>query len=401
MLKATITCKGGIVMDVVILKSLSNKKFISKKHENYYTLSWGTKRLWFSEEIPVIIDGSVVYNISFKNGLSVDGRILETGFDEIGFYIVFNMNLFNLTSIINLSSKKRIPRGRAELWEVFNPHEDEEFKKLYEQGYMGQSLFNSSIMKFKPTKSGILFKFSLGDLRDVEFRIELSEIIEEESTREDNNELKALKDGKISDVYFRKNHDGEYVIKIDNSYIDYIYPTGYNCFSEPVKPKVVLHKNEYIIKCKNIKVQKYNYFISNLEAKGIKCYELINSSEKNFAERIREKWINSFLKDVDTNNIYIDQFLWHVFSYERLIAAKLVDAEDCLNKVSSNTLYVFLNDANVYGKDICYRLENAAAFNHEMLQCYSDVYVTDEDFTWTYVRTHEDGQCGPYFYKKD
>ena len=26
-----------------------------------------------------------------------------------------------------------------------------------------------------------------------------------------------------------------------------------------------------------------------------------------------------------------------------------------------------------------------------------DVYVVDEDFRWTYVHTHEDGWCGPYF----
>ncbi|MBU3130643.1 DUF4275 family protein [Clostridium tagluense] len=78
------------------------------------------------------------------------------------------------------------------------------------------------------------------------------------------------------------------------------------------------------------------------------------------------------------------------FSFKRLIATTGADAKDCLDKVNSNTLYVFLNDANVYGKDICYRIENATAFNHEMIQCYSDVYITEEDFTWTYVRTHED-----------
>ncbi|MFT5875274.1 MAG: hypothetical protein ACI8WT_004257 [Clostridium sp.] len=35
-------------MEVVILKSMSNKKFISKKNENYYNLLWSTKRLWIS-----------------------------------------------------------------------------------------------------------------------------------------------------------------------------------------------------------------------------------------------------------------------------------------------------------------------------------------------------------------
>lgn len=388
-------------MEVVILKSMSNKKFVSKKHENYFTLSWLTKRLWLSKEIPVVSDGSVVYNLKVNSGLSVEGRILETGFDEIGFYIVFNMHGVSLDNDIELLDKKPIPRGKAELYEVFNAHEDHEFKVLLDEAHKGQYFFHSSIMQFSPTEGGIAFRFCLGALGDVAFQIELSEIIEEECTSENNNGLNTFKDGNIKDVYFRKDHNGEYVIKIDNSYKDYIYPKGHDCFSEPVKPEVVQHKNEYIIKCKNIKVQKYNYFINNLQSKGIKCYELHNNSEEKSAEKLREKWINSFLQDVDTNDIYIDQYLWHVFSYERLIAKKGSDAKECLDKVNSNTLYIFFNDSKAYGKDICYRIENAATFNHQMIQCYSDVYITDEDFTWTYVRTHEDGHCGPYFYKKD
>lgn len=387
-------------MEILILKSMSNKKFISAKHENYHTLSWQAKRIWLSEEIPVISDGSVVYNIICKTGLSVEGRIVETGFDEIGFYIVFNMYLYNFASTIFITHKKRIAIGRAELGEVFNPHEDEKFKLLSEQGYMEQHLFHRSFMHFSRNESGIIFKFTLGNLRDVEFEVELSEIIKEEHICKNNYGMDALKDGKITDVYFRKNYDGEYVVKIDNSYVDYAYPKGHDCFSEEVKPKAVEHKNQYVIKCKNIKVQKNNYFISNLELNHIKYCELHNSSEENFAERIREKWISSFLEDVDTEDIFINHYLWHVFSYERLIAVKGTAAQDYLNKESSNVLYVFLNDANVHGTDICYRLKNAAAFNHEMLLCYSDVYVTNEDFTWTYVKTHEDGHCGPYFYKK-
>ena len=30
-----------------------------------------------------------------------------------------------------------------------------------------------------------------------------------------------------------------------------------------------------------------------------------------------------------------------------------------------------------------------------------DFVVTADDFSWAYSRTHEDGWCGPYFYRKD
>ena len=29
-----------------------------------------------------------------------------------------------------------------------------------------------------------------------------------------------------------------------------------------------------------------------------------------------------------------------------------------------------------------------------------DVYIVAKDFSWTYVRTHEIGLCGPYFCEK-
>ena len=31
---------------------------------------------------------------------------------------------------------------------------------------------------------------------------------------------------------------------------------------------------------------------------------------------------------------------------------------------------------------------------------WSDFVITADNFSWTYSRTHEDGRCGPYFYKK-
>ncbi|WP_083443535.1 DUF4275 family protein [Ornithinibacillus contaminans] len=31
---------------------------------------------------------------------------------------------------------------------------------------------------------------------------------------------------------------------------------------------------------------------------------------------------------------------------------------------------------------------------------YSDVYVVDKGFNWTYVIPHEKGVYGPYFYRK-
>ena len=56
---------------------------------------------------------------------------------------------------------------------------------------------------------------------------------------------------------------------------------------------------------------------------------------------------------------------------------------------------VFLSNIN----DIGFRIENAEALTAKMLEQFIDVTVTAHDFSWTYVRTHEEGICGPYFCK--
>lgn len=304
-------------MKINIIKALSNKKFINKKNDNYYALSYFTKRIWLAEDSSVISDGSVVYSISFISGLSAEGRILGTGFDNIGFYIIFRMDPL-LDNDIELLDKIRIPTGEAVLSEVFNPHEDEVFKALSVQGFMGQYSFLGSIFNHNNTENSIVFEFYLGALGDVAFKIKLTDIIEEKSICDNNDGFNSFKSGKIKEVYFRKNCNGEYVIKIDNSYKDYIYPEGYDFFSGPLNPEIVQHKNVYLIKCKGIYVQKYNYFIELLKSKNIN-FELYSDKE-NYAEAIRKKWKDVFLESVDTDNIYIDQYLWHVFSFERLNA---------------------------------------------------------------------------------
>jgi hypothetical protein len=382
-------------MVIEIVKAISNKRFVSRKQEDYHSLSWLTKRIWLKEEIDVPCDRSIIYSFCFKNGLTIEGKVFGKGFDKTGFYIVVNMHSFNMDNDIFDLQNVRIPRGKAELNEVFNPHKDEEFRKLLNTDYMGTYFFHDSLMNFKCIDAGLRLDFKLGALGDNALHIELSGITQEVYQTEDINDINAFTGGKINEVYFRKNDAGEYVIKIDNSYKDFIYPDGHNCFSEPVKPKIIRHNNKGVIKCKKIEIRKFNYFIENLKAKGIECIQLNNGSGATEAETLRMRWQDAFLDGVNTKDIYIEQYLWHVFSYKRLIASDREEAQGCLNRERSSALYVFFNS-----EDTCYRLESAESFTSDMVECYLDVYITDERFTWTYVRTHETGCCGPYFYKK-
>lgn len=46
-------------------------------------------------------------------------------------------------------------------------------------------------------------------------------------------------------------------------------------------------------------------------------------------------------------------------------------------------------------------LENVKNLNADDVKDEIDIYVVDKVFTWTFVKTHETGWCGPYFARKD
>ncbi|WP_338081080.1 DUF4275 family protein [Clostridium tetanomorphum] len=107
------------------------------------------------------------------------------------------------------------------------------------------------------------------------------------------------------------------------------------------------------------------------------------------------KWFKAFADNIDTNDIHIDQYLWHIFSYKRLNCLEGEEADARLISIKKKSLYVFFNNEKT-----CYELRNAMNFHPDDIRYYTDIYVTDKDFSWTYVITHETGSCGPYFYSK-
>lgn len=380
-------------MNIEIIKAVNNERYVSRKEEDYYWLAWDTKRIWLKEELKNKPDLSVIYEMQFANGLLVEGQIISKGTDENGSYIVFHMGSYDLDNDRIKLKGFRIPKGEATLVAVFNPHEDPVFGQLLYENQPYQYGFNESFMNFSRTSFDLDLNFVEGSLGDTGINLKLGEIIREDYNCEEESTLESFRDGKINKLYFRKNSHGQYVIKIDNSYQDFIYPPGRSYLSEPVEPKIINHDNRAIITCQSLSIQKYNRFIAELKEHGIRCIEL-KKFDASKPEKLRQKWVEIFLNGVDTKNIYIEQFLWHAFSYNRMKGLEKGAAQQALANEKKEVLYLFFNDE---GDTRGYRLENSGAFTHEMLRYYQDIYVVDEDFTWTYIFTHEE-HCGPYFY---
>jgi uncharacterized protein YkuJ len=138
---------------------------------------------------------------------------------------------------------------------------------------------------------------------------------------------------------------------------------------------------------RGIKMSLMNLF----RKKGIEFTELPDKGAE-----LRKKWENRFTDSISSSekkSIYFDQYLWHVFSYEKLSCLKNEEAMKSFNQEPKKTCFVFYqHDNNVF------MINNADKLKAKDFKNEHDVYVVDENFNWTFVHTHEE-YCGPYFYK--
>lgn len=144
---------------------------------------------------------------------------------------------------------------------------------------------------------------------------------------------------------------------------------------------------------------------------GIDCTVLNNKEMSEY----KKLWVKSFLPvgtdgelqkkayDLCVENKKCSTFLWHIFSFG-IIESEENPTEkfDSINKKNCTLLF------ETGLKDIAINMSNAERIKErdivklcENVTGWSDFVITANDFSWTYSRTHEDGWCGPYFYKKE
>jgi hypothetical protein len=133
-----------------------------------------------------------------------------------------------------------------------------------------------------------------------------------------------------------------------------------------------------------------------LKKKGMFVKKLSNQGEL-----FRKRWENEFASALSTSQkkkIYMDQFLWHAFSYEKLPCLQGEQAIQAFEQQIKNDCYLlFEHDERVLQLSKCKHLTSADLSKNTNMYL-EDLYVIDKNFTWTYVITHE-SSCGPYFYR--
>ena len=120
-------------------------------------------------------------------------------------------------------------------------------------------------------------------------------------------------------------------------------------------------------------------------------------------EELMNKWLSAFGKGVDKNMMeeHVTSYgnhLWHLFTWGEVPCLQGEDARKAFDELQYEEAIRFydgyaghIEKASVIGKMTAKAVDKDRA---------SDVYIVAKDFSWTYVRTHEEGICGPYFCKR-
>ena len=113
-------------------------------------------------------------------------------------------------------------------------------------------------------------------------------------------------------------------------------------------------------------------------------------------EALMEKWLSTFGKGVDKNIMeeHVTSYgnlLWHLFTWGEVPCLQGDDARKAFDELQYEEAIRFYDGyAGHIEKVSVIEKITAKAVDKDKA---SDVYIVAKDFSWTYVRTHEEGWC--------
>lgn len=117
----------------------------------------------------------------------------------------------------------------------------------------------------------------------------------------------------------------------------------------------------------------------------------VNQWLRHFAQGIRKDQYEKYVKD---------QFIWHIFSWELAKPEGLLTGDAARRAfdeaVKTDCIFCdMFGDGGVTDRPSP-RSDTAEKIDRNM----TEFYVVAKDYSWTYIKTHENDLCGPYFLKK-
>lgn len=120
---------------------------------------------------------------------------------------------------------------------------------------------------------------------------------------------------------------------------------------------------------------------------------------------IKSRWLNAFALDVPESDLKQhvtsdskQNYLWHIFSWNLVPCLSGDAARQALSSLPDGKYHLFYCEYPPEDAPLSRPVSKAEALAlSESEELHGvDWYLTDRDFTWTYVHTHE-SECGPYF----
>ena len=117
-------------------------------------------------------------------------------------------------------------------------------------------------------------------------------------------------------------------------------------------------------------------------------------------EELIKKWLIVFGRNVDKKLIEDHvtshgNHLWHLFTWGEVPCLQGDDAKAAFDDLQYEEAIRFYDGYANHIEKVC--VINKVSAKSVDKDKASDVYIVAKDFSWTYVRTHEEGWCGPYF----
>ena len=117
-------------------------------------------------------------------------------------------------------------------------------------------------------------------------------------------------------------------------------------------------------------------------------------------DELIKQWLKVFGHNVDKKLIEDHvtshgNHLWHLFTWGEVPCLQGDDAKAAFDDLQYEEAIRFYDGYANHIEKVC--VINKVSAKYVDKDKASDVYIVAKDFSWTYVRTHEEGVCGPYF----
>ena len=119
-------------------------------------------------------------------------------------------------------------------------------------------------------------------------------------------------------------------------------------------------------------------------------------------QRFINGWLRHFAKDIDKKDMekYVtDQYIWHVFSFDLCDKASFLAGDDARAAYDAAAKDSCIFCEMFGGNGVSDKMREEYSTAKKIDDHVTELYVISPDYSWTCIKTHENGLCGPYFMK--